>query len=122
MRRRGLHPQDMPTSTPRPRRRYTLVPLDLSALSEGVLVVDADRIVLEVAGGPPLVELGVFAADQLIGSVELDHLGAGSVAMIVPLAAGHGSTSIALRHDGCTVLKGCLADHRAFSAAGGGQA
>lgn len=90
-------------------RRNTLVPTDQHALSEGVLVTENGQTILAVVGGPPFETLDVFAACERVGSITLNHLGAGSVTMSEPQTDGSsGSVPIALRHGECTLLNGYL--------------
>lgn len=104
-----LHHQHMTSSSSRHRRRHTLVPVGGDGLSEGVLVADGDRTVLEVVGGPPFAELELVAAHRCVGRVTLDRLGAGSVALtVMEDSANTGSIAVALYHGGCPVLEGHL--------------
>ncbi|MEZ5246096.1 MAG: hypothetical protein R2707_13435 [Acidimicrobiales bacterium] len=95
------------------RRRNTLVPADPHGLSEAVLVTDDCDTVLEVVGGPPCATLDVFVAGRCIGSLTLDHLGAGSVSVgETASAGGHGWVPVVLRHGDCTLLRGFLGADR----------
>ena len=77
-------------------------------------MTDDGHTVLEVVGGPPFATLDVFVARRCIGSLTLDHLGAGSLAVAEAAPPdGHGCLPVVLRHGDCTLLKGFLgADRR----------
>lgn len=101
-----LHDRIMPVSPPRRLRRNTLVPMDQHVLSEGELVTENGRTILHVFGGPPFATLELLAARERVGSITLNHLGAGSVVMAEPATIVSGSVPIAVRHGSCTLLKG----------------
>jgi hypothetical protein len=107
MRRNLFHYQVMSISPSRHLRRNTLVPVGQHCPSEGVLISDNGGTVLEVVGGPPFATVELFAARQCIGSLTLDHLGAGSIAVteLAP-ASGDSPVPIALRHGRFTLLEG----------------
>ena len=91
-------------------------------LSEGVLVTENGQTSLHVVGGPPFANLDVFAARERIGSITLNHLGAGSIPMNEAETGAVSSTvPIALRHGECTLLKGYLGSPGAVGLTTGGR-
>ena len=105
----------MATLPSRHLRRQTLIAPCGDTLSEGVIVVSGDGIVVEITGGPPFATVELVAGCTRIGSVTLDQLGSGTTT-VTDLQPSNGfrpsgnpaCVPVIVRHDDHTMLQGCV--------------